>query len=157
MNNKRRLSPIILVILIAMMLSVVPMFTFGASAEADDVTVKFYADDTVDYYQSMTVTTGDTIKLPTLPTENIPEGWTALGWVEDEVNGDEEPASIMAPGSDYTVNKNTNLYVLFSYTKAAGTAGPAGWYKTDLTDILATDVVVITMAKGGYCLCFDKC
>ena len=144
MNTKRRLSPIIIVLVLAMMLSVVPMFAFGASAEADDVTVKFYADDAANYFDSMSVKAGTEITLPEVPEL---DGYEPIGWVTKEVQTTTEEPDYLEAGNDVVVNEDTNFYALYSVTTSGG-SGATSYVKADISEITSTDDVVVTMAKG---------
>ena len=77
----------------------------------------------------------------TLPTADAPEGYSFVGWVT-EATEDTESMPTVYTGS-YTAKGNITLYALYSYTE--GGSGESGYILTDISEIGADDVFVITM------------
>ena len=116
MNTKRRLSPIIIVLVLAMMLTVVPMFTFASAAEEGGYTVKFAVPDGLDAPDALT---GTSITLPDLPTL---DGYTSVGWTEEKLPEEAEEAPVYyEPGDTFTPKADTKLYALYSRVAGGGT------------------------------------
>ncbi|MBQ9842466.1 MAG: endonuclease [Clostridia bacterium] len=61
----------------------------------------------------------DTITLPAHGGA-APDGYTFLGWVEDEVESAETAPTYYKAGSSYTVSAAATLYALYSYTAEGG-------------------------------------
>lgn len=77
----------------------------------------------------------------TLPTAGAPEGYSFVGWVT-EATEDTETKPTVYTGS-YTTKGDITLYALYSYTE--GGSGESGYILTDISEIGADDVFVITM------------
>lgn len=81
----------------------------------------------------------------TLPTAGAPEGYSFVGWVT-EATEDTETKPTVYTGS-YTAKGDITLYALYSHTE--GGSGESGYILTDISQISADDVVVVTMTSGG--------
>lgn len=148
MNNKRRLSPIIIALVLVMILSVVPVFAFTSGAEAEDnkVTVKFYADDKTGYFDSVTVDAGTEITLPAVPEL---DGYEALGWVKEEVQITTEEPEYLEAGNDVVVDADTNFYALYSQVKAGSAGGASGIYKLHTGDVTPGNYLIVDKGSKG--------
>ena len=60
----------------------------------------------------------DTIQLPTT-VSNTPDGWTFVGWAEQQIAETSTAPSFFAPGADYVVSANATLYALFTRTEGS--------------------------------------
>ena len=61
----------------------------------------------------------DAITLPAT-VNNVPDGWTFLGWTEAQVAETAAAPAFHAPGAEYTVTNNVTLYALFTRTEGTG-------------------------------------
>ena len=77
----------------------------------------------------------------TLPAADAPEGYNFVGWVT-EATEDTEAMPTVYTGS-YTAKGDITLYALYSYTE--GGSGESGYILTNISEIGADDVFVITM------------
>ncbi len=137
MHNKRNLSTALICALLVIALAVVPMLTLTVFAEGED-DVKLYGPGGMLY-------TLDNGKLPEVA--EIPEGYTFAGWSTTKIDADTttEPTILKA---DTAVTSGT-YYTVFTKTESEPKTETV-YQKTDIADITATDVVVITMAaKSG--------
>jgi len=80
-----------------------------------------------------------------LPTVTAPEGYTFLGWTAQPVNDTTQKPSYYT--DSFIPAATTTLYALYRYTE--GGSGVTEYVLTDITQISATDEVVITMSKNG--------
>lgn len=81
----------------------------------------------------------------TLPTADAPEGYTFEGWVTALTDDTENKPNTLT--GTYKATANVTLYALYSYTE--GGTGTTEYVLTDLSNISATDVVVVTMTYGN--------
>ena len=107
---------------------------------AKTITVSFSVPESVTAVESVTYAESGI----TLPAADAPNGYTFVGWAEAEVNNATEKPVVFGEGATYTTasTENVTLYAVYSYAlEGEGTA-----YKlTDISNIEATDKVVITM------------
>lgn len=107
---------------------------------AKTITVSFSVPESVTAVESVTYAESGI----TLPAAGAPNGYTFVGWAEAEVNNATEKPVVFGEGATYTTasTENVTLYAVYSYAlEGEGTA-----YKlTDISNIEATDKVVITM------------
>ena len=80
-----------------------------------------------------------------LPTAGAPDGYSFVGWVT-EATEDTETKPTVYTGS-YTAKGDITLYALYSYTE--GGSGATEYVLTDISEIGAEDVFVITMQSSG--------
>ncbi|MBR5569332.1 MAG: endonuclease [Oscillospiraceae bacterium] len=88
----------------------------------------------------------------TLPTADAPAGYTFLGWSTTAVD-DTESKPVPLTGT-YTANTDITLYALYSYTE--GGTGAAEYVLTDISQIGAEDVFVITMQYNSTIYALDN-
>jgi len=87
----------------------------------------------------------DTITLPAHGGA-APDGYTFLGWVEDEVESVETAPTYYKAGSSYTVSAAATLYALYSYT-AEGGSGNSNVFELYSGTLTEGDYLVVY--KGG--------
>lgn len=84
----------------------------------------------------------------TLPAAGVPsgeQGYSFLGWVSETYEDTTEMPEILT--GDFVAQQDTALYALYTYT-TNGT-GATEYILTDLSDIIPTDTVVITVNYNG--------
>ena len=81
-----------------------------------------------------------------LPTVGAPDGYNFVGWIETQVNNVTEKPTYYAAGSKYVASGNVTLRALYTYTE--GGNGNTGYTLTDIANIAASDVVVITVTTS---------
>lgn len=116
---KRNFSKVV-VLLLVLVLAIVPVFALAAFAEGETVTVTFDVPLGVDDVESITTTAGTQIELPAANnfTSNGVD-YTFVGWTTAPYDKEEESGVC---DSTLTVNENTKLYAVYSYT-VVGSAG----------------------------------
>lgn len=80
----------------------------------------------------------------TLPTAGAPEGYTFEGWVYDLTDATETKPTVLT--GTYQTTADVTLYALYSYTE--GGSGATEYVLTDISEIGADDVFVITMQSS---------
>ncbi len=107
--------------------------------------VSFYEDGAE--VRSVSCYQGDYLTLPS-HTTNVPEGYAFKGWVAQQTEDTAtEPTAVYAAGQQYLVTGTQQLYALYYY-RTEGT-GSSEYVLTDISQISATDEVVITVTKSG--------
>ena len=79
----------------------------------------------------------------TLPEAEAPEGYTFVGWVTALTDATETQPKTYEAGITLTTNANVTLFALYSYV--VGGTGSTEYVLTDISEIDADDVFVITM------------
>ena len=85
---------------------------------------------------------------PELPDANYDYDYNFVGWATSTQGGVTAKPELYAPGSTVEIDADTTFYAVYTYVET-GKTHVSGYIKTELDDIQSTDVVVITMAKGG--------
>ena len=85
---------------------------------------------------------------PELPDVNYDHDYTFAGWATETQSGSSVKPTLYAPGETVAIGADTTFYAVYTYIET-GKTHVSGYIKTELDDIQSTDVVVITMAKGG--------
>lgn len=80
----------------------------------------------------------------TLTTVADAASYQFVGWSAEELDN-AETATLL--NGEYTVDGDVTLHAVYKFETGSTTV--QGWIKTDLANISSTDVVVITMSKGG--------
>ena len=95
---------------------------------------------------------GDAITLPG-HTGALPEGYTFVGWSKGEfAETDTYPTATMKAGSSYTVNENTNLFAVYSYSEEVSGGAESYVLVTDASQLYEGATVVIAAATANYAL-----
>lgn len=101
----------------------------------------------------------------TMPSADLPDGnyaqeYEFAGWATASVNSDtKDRPTLHGEGTTITLTDDTTFYAVYSYKVSNGEgATESGWIKKDISDIVATDVVVVTMATSSktYALSNNK-
>ena len=77
-----------------------------------------------------------------------PKGYDFVGWAEASVADTSVKPTILAEGDEVVLTEDTTFYAVYSLTLST-TVSKDAYIKTDIADIEATDVVVVTMAVNG--------
>ncbi len=95
---------------------------------------------------------GDTITLPG-HTGTLPEGYSFVGWSKGEfAETDTYPTACMTAGSSYTVNENTNLFAVYSYSEEVSGGAESYVLVTDASQLYEGATVVIAAKKANYAM-----
>ena len=95
---------------------------------------------------------GDAITLPGHTTV-LPEGYSFVGWSKGEIaETDTYPTACMVAGSSYTVNDNTNLFAVYSYSEQVSGGAESYVLVTDASQLYEGATVVIAAATANYAL-----
>ena len=105
-------------------------------------TVEYVVPNGVTEIDSQQVAEGFAV---TLPEAGALEGYVFVGWTTTEYGGTEQP-ELYPFGTEYTVNENTTLYALYTYT--------VGGYVlvTDVNDLAVGKEIVIVAAGFNHAL-----
>lgn len=85
-----------------------------------------------------------------LPKAGDPKGdhaYSFVGWLATTLDNSEEEPEFYGAGETFYAAANTTLYALYTYT--VGGTGNTEYTLTDISDITATDSVVITMTSDN--------
>ena len=114
-------------------------------APKTEVTVSYLSDG--DVLDTITAYSGDALILPAY-TGTAPEGYTFLGWTDENVAHSDTLPEFYRPEEEYLLTGDTEIYALFSYVAAGGDSGI--WtLVTDVSQLAAGQQVVLASNEKG--------
>lgn len=109
----RKLSLVIVCLLLALTVVAVPLVAFAAGANSETA-VNFVVPEGVGTVESMTPDSSGNITLPDAPVDSR-EGYTFEGWATEALNDATELPTIYEVGASYNISSGTTLYAVYSY------------------------------------------
>ena len=112
----------------------------------EQVAVTYLSNGTL--LNTETVYDGDAFTLPDY-TGTAPDGYTFIGWLDEQVDHTTTYPAVYKAGSSYTANGETTLYAVFSYISESTGDGTGTWTLVkETSELNAGDQIVF--AANGY-------